>query len=213
MPAIILLTHKISYIVHSFSTFTTVMKPGKLIVITAPSGAGKTTIARHLLNSVPGLAFSVSATTRKQRPEEADGRDYFFMPENEFKERIERGEFMEWEEVYHGSFYGTLKSEIEKIWRAGKAALFDVDVKGALELKKKFPENTLTILIKPPSFEILMHRLHSRATEPPEKIEERIRKAQYELQFENSFDVAIVNDDLQKAFHESEAAVRKFLPS
>jgi len=198
---------------HSFSTFTAIVKPGKLVVITAPSGAGKTTIARHLLYSVPGLAFSVSATTRKQRPEEVERRDYFFMSINEFKERIERGEFLEWEEVYHGSFYGTLKSEIEKIWQEGKAALFDVDVKGALELKKKFPENTLTILIKPPSFEILVHRLHSRATEPPEKIEERIRKAQYELQFEHSFDVAIVNEDLEKAFRESETAVRKFLQS
>lgn len=189
------------------------MNPGKLIVITAPSGAGKTTIARHLLNSVPGLAFSISATTRKRRPEEVEGRDYFFLTQDEFKERIERGEFLEWEEVYHGSFYGTLKSEIEKIWKAGKAALFDVDVEGALALKKKFPENTLTILIKPPTFEILMHRLHSRATEPPEKIEERIRKAEYELQFETSFDVAIVNDDLEKAFRESEAAVGKFLHS
>jgi guanylate kinase len=196
---------------HSFSTFTATVKPGNLIVITAPSGAGKTTIARHLLNAVPGLTFSISATTRKQRPEEVDGRDYFFMSQSEFKDRAERGEFIEWEEVYHGSFYGTLKREIEKIWQEGKAALFDVDVKGALALKKKFPENTLTILIKPPTFEILMHRLHSRATEPPEKIEERIRKAQYELQFETSFDVAIVNDDLVKAFRESEAAVRKFL--
>ena len=135
------------------------------------------------------------------------------MTENEFKERIDRGEFMEWQEVYHGSFYGTLKNEIEKIWKEGNSALFDVDVEGALVLKNKFPLNTLTILIKPPSFEILMHRLHSRATEPPEKIEERIRKAQYELQFENSFDVAIVNDDLEKAFRASEEAVRKFLLS
>lgn len=187
------------------------MKPGKLVVITAPSGAGKTTIARHLLNSVPGLAFSISASTRKIRPEEVEGRDYFFMSDNEFKKRVDRGEFIEWEEVYHGSFYGTLKSEVEKIWKEGKAALFDVDVEGALKLKKQFPENTLTILIKPPTFKILIDRLHSRATEPPEKIEERIRKAEYELQFENSFDVAIVNDDLEKAFRESEAAVRKFL--
>src|SRR5947207_3316079 len=118
---------------HSFSTFTAAVKPGKLIVITAPSGAGKTTIARHLLNSVPGLAFSISATTRKQRPEEVIGRDYFFMSQNEFMERVKRGEFIEWEEVYRGSFYGTLKSEIEKIWQEGKAALFDVDVIGALE--------------------------------------------------------------------------------
>jgi guanylate kinase len=186
---------------------------GKLIVITAPSGAGKTTIARHLLHVIPSLAFSVSATTRPIRAEESDGRDYFFMTEDEFKNRIAGNEFMEWEQVYHGLFYGTLKSEIERLWAEGRHVLFDVDVQGALNLKKQFPDNTLTIFIKPPSYDVLMHRLHSRATEPPEKIEERIRKAQDELKYESSFDVAIVNDDLQNALKEAELAAKSFLQS
>jgi guanylate kinase len=186
---------------------------GKLIVITAPSGAGKTTIARHLLQVIPHIAFSVSATTRPIRPEESDGRDYFFMTEEEFRNRVSRNEFIEWEEVYNGLFYGTLKSEIERLWAEGRNVLFDVDVKGAINLKKQFPDNTFTIFIKPPSYEVLMRRLHSRATEPPEKIEERIRKAQEELKFESSFDVAIVNDELQKALKEAELAVKSFLRS
>ncbi len=183
----------------------------KLIVITAPSGAGKTTVARHLLKVIPRLKFSVSATTRKQRPEEQEGRDYFFISQNDFQERIARHQFVEWEEVYHGSFYGTLQSEMEKMWAEGKAILFDVDVRGALRLKKKFYENTLTIFIKPPSYDMLVYRLHARATEPPEKIEERITKAKDELQFQSRFDVVIENDDLQTALSAAEAAVNKFL--
>lgn len=184
---------------------------GKLIVITAPSGAGKTTIARHLLVSIPGLAFSVSATTRRQRKEEQEGKDYYFINEEEFKRRREAGAFIEWEEVYHGTYYGTLKEELDKLWSAGKDVLFDVDVHGAIRLQKKFPDNTLTIFIKPPEYETLVRRLHSRATEPPEKIEERIQKAANELKFESRFDVVIVNDDLNHAIIAAEAAVKKFL--
>jgi len=187
------------------------VKQGKFIVITAPSGAGKTTIARHLLKAIPEIAFSVSATTRHKRINETEGKDYFFLTVDEFKKSIARDEFMEWEEVYPGTFYGSLKSQIEKLWEEGKAVLFDVDVKGALNLKNKFPDNTLTIFIKPPSYEILMKRLHHRATESPEKLHERIHKAQIELEFESNFDEVIVNDDLEKAFREAKIAVGKFL--
>ena len=182
-------------------------------MITAPSGAGKTTIARHLLRTIPEIDFSISVTTRKKRVAEIDGVDYFFTTPEEFKKIIDSDEFIEWEEVYPGTFYGSLKSQIERLWNQGKAVLFDVDVKGALNLKNKFPENTLTIFIKPPTYEVLLERLQSRATESPETLLERIHKAQAELQFESSFDVVIVNDDLEKAFHEAEIAVMKFLYS
>ena len=184
---------------------------GKLIVITAPSGAGETTIARHLLSQIPQLAFSVSATTRVQRPDEVDGRDYFFTDEKEFREKINRNEFIEWEEVYHGLYYGTLKTEIERLWNEGKTILFDVDVKGATNLKKKYPAQTLSIFIKPPSIEILNNRLRQRATDSPEKIQERINKAEQELMFEPFFDMVVVNDDLSRAQKEIESAVNQFL--
>jgi guanylate kinase len=187
------------------------LQPGKLIVITAPSGAGKTTIARHLLASIPELSFSVSATTRPQRHDEVDGRDYHFITPEAFKRWIEEGAFVEWEEVYHGLFYGTLRREMEKIWQKGNVALFDVDVNGAMRLKKKFPANTLTIFIKPPSYDVLTKRLHNRATEPADKIEERINKAKKELQFESSFDAVIVNDYLEHALSEVENVVQKFI--
>jgi guanylate kinase len=184
---------------------------GKFIVITAPSGAGKTTIARHLLQAIPEIAFSVSATTRQIRKNEIEGKDYFFLTAEEFKNRIAHDEFIEWEEVYPGTFYGSLKRQIEKLWEMGKAVLFDVDVKGALNLKNKFPDNTLTIFIKPPSYEVLIQRLKNRATDSPEKIQERIHKAQDELLFESSFDVVIVNDDLEQALREVKIVVGKFL--
>ena len=164
------------------------MKQGKFIVITAPSGAGKTTISRHLLKTIREIDFSVSATTRNKRPDEINGLDYFFITPEEFKSKIENDEFIEWEEVYPGTFYGSLKSQVEKLWDKNKAVLFDVDVKGALNLKNKFPENTITIFIKPPSYEVLLKRLKNRATESHEKLLERIHKAQEELRFETSFD-------------------------
>lgn len=189
------------------------MAEEKLVVITAPSGAGKTTIAKYLLRQFPLLDFSVSATTRAQRIEEMNGKDYYFITPQEFKKKIDHNEFVEWEEVYPGTFYGTLKSELERLWSNGRTALFDVDVKGAIHLKQKFPDKTLTIFIKPPSYESLVHRLRRRATETHEKIEERINKAGNELQHEPHFDVVIVNENLEKALIEAEDAVKKFMGS
>ena len=184
---------------------------GKLIVITAPSGAGKTTIARHLLEAYPMLEFSVSATTRPRRPDEVHARDYYFLTEEQFRQRIANQSFIEWEEVYQGTFYGTLKDEIESIWKTGKDVLFDVDVKGAINLKKQYGKDAFTIFIKPPSMETLQNRLRSRATESPERIEERITKAQQELQFEPYFDETIVNDSLPEALRLATAFVDTFL--
>lgn len=183
----------------------------KLVVITAPSGAGKTTIARRLLEAYPMLEFSVSATTRPQRPDEVHGRDYYFMTEKQFKDRIANDSFVEWEEVYKNTFYGTLKDELEALWKSGKAVLFDVDVKGAIHLKKIYSDQALTIFIKPPSMDILISRLHSRATESPEKIEERIAKSRYEMQFESYFDEVILNDNLPETLTKAEAVVDRFL--
>lgn len=184
---------------------------GKLIVITAPSGAGKTTIAKHLLESYPMLEFSVSATTRPRRPDEVHARDYYFLTEEQFRQRIKSESFVEWQEVYKDTFYGTLKDEVQAIWKSGKNVLFDVDVKGAINLKKQYGENALTIFIKPPSLEVLTNRLLSRATESADMVEERITKATYELQFESYFDEVIVNDSLPEAMAKAEAIVDKFL--
>lgn len=184
---------------------------GKLIVITAPSGAGKTTIARHLLSVYPMLEFSVSATTRARRPEEVHGQDYYFLTEEQFRLRIENNSFVEWEEVYKGTYYGTLKDEIESIWKTGKDVLFDVDVKGAINLKQQYTNKALTLFIKPPSIETLLERLRNRATDSLEKIEERIAKAQQELQYEPYFDVTIVNDSLPEAIREAMAVTDRFL--
>lgn len=184
---------------------------GKLIVITAPSGAGKTTIARHLLESYPMLEFSVSATTRLRRPDEVHGKDYYFLTEEQFQQRISNKSFVEWEEVYKGVYYGTLRNEIESIWKTGKDVLFDVDVKGAINLKKQYGDKALTLFIKPPSVEILADRLRSRATETQERIDERIAKAQAELQFEGYFDETIFNDSLPEALQQAMLITDRFL--
>lgn len=184
---------------------------GKLIIFTAPSGAGKTTIVRHLLDTFPQLAFSVSATSRAPRGNEVDGRDYYFLSPEKFRELIDEKAFLEWEEVYAGQFYGTLLSEVERLWGEGKHILFDIDVKGALRLKRKFPERTLSVFVKPPSKEILADRLRGRATDSAEQIEKRIRKAEEELQFDNQFDVILVNDVLERALQEAVSLVGSFL--
>ncbi len=184
---------------------------GKLIILTAPSGAGKTTIARHLLATFDNLAFSVSATTRAQRVSEVDGRDYYFVTPEQFRQLIAEGAFVEWEEVYANQFYGTLRSEIQRLWAAGKHVVFDVDVKGALTLKQQYPQEALTIFVKPPSPEILFQRLQQRSTESEESLKRRIAKAAEELKYENNFDIILVNDKLEHALQKATEIVQQFI--
>ncbi|WP_026461746.1 guanylate kinase [Adhaeribacter aquaticus] len=185
---------------------------GKIILFTAPSGAGKTTIVKHLLNTNPKLSFSISACTRDKRGRaEENGKDYYFITPEEFRKRIEQDAFVEWEEVYEGAFYGTLKSEIERIWSEGKHVILDVDVKGGLKIKEYYKERALAIFVKPPSIEALAQRLEARATDSASSISSRIFKAKFELSFEDKFDAVIVNENLQDAFQEAEELVNKFL--
>ncbi|MEN0045974.1 MAG: guanylate kinase [Bacteroidota bacterium] len=183
----------------------------KLLIFTAPSGAGKTTIVRNLLEKYKQLAFSISATTRKQREGEIDGKDYYFITPEIFKSKIEAGEFLEWEEVYEGQFYGTLRSEVERLWNLEKCVVFDIDVKGAQNVKASFPNETLAIFVKPPSFQALVQRLEARRTEDDQSFSKRIQKAKEELLYEDSFDIALVNDVLEETFKESENIVQQFL--
>jgi len=184
-------------------------KGGKLIVFSAPSGSGKTTIVRHLLKQPElNLEFSISAASRSPRGEEQNGVDYYFISTEEFKKHIKHGDFLEWEEVYRDNFYGTLKSEVERIWAAGKNVIFDIDVVGGLRIKKKFPERTLAVFVKPPSVDELKIRLKKRKTESEEKINMRIAKASIEMATAPQFDYIIVNDDLDKALKEAEDLVR-----
>ena len=184
---------------------------GKLIIVSAPSGAGKTTIVRNLLNKDLNLEFSISACSRAKRKNEKNGIDYYFLSIEEFKNKIENQEFVEWEEVYDNYFYGTLKSEIERIWKAGKHVIFDVDVQGGLKLKEIFKEKALSLFVKPPSVKELEKRLIMRSTEEKEKIRKRVEKAAYELSFANQFDLIIVNDVLDDALRQTENVVRSFL--
>ncbi|MDI3528130.1 MAG: guanylate kinase [Tenuifilum sp.] len=184
---------------------------GKLLIFSAPSGAGKTTIVKHLLEKFPQLEFSISACSRKPRDGEIHGKDYYFLTVEEFKEKIEKGEFVEWEEVYPGSYYGTLWSELKRIWDKGHHVMFDVDVKGGLNLKKKFPKNSLAVFVKPPSIDELRKRLLKRGTETEETINVRIGKAQEELSFAPQFDYILTNNQVESAFVEAESVVRKFL--
>jgi guanylate kinase len=184
---------------------------GKLIILSAPSGAGKTTIVRHLLESSLNLAFSVSATTRAPRGSEKNGHDYFFLSVEEFRHKIEKGEFVEWEEVYKDLFYGTLKSELERIWANGNHVLFDVDVKGGISLKQIFGATALSVFIMPPSVAELEKRLNNRGTDTPEKIRIRVEKASDELTLANRFDVIILNDDLELAKKEAVQTISRFL--
>jgi len=188
------------------------MIQGKAIIFSAPSGAGKTTIVRHLMGIADlHLAFSVSATTRTMRDYEKDGVDYYFITADEFLQRARKGEFIEWEEVYTGQYYGTLKSEIERIWERGEHVIFDLDVVGGLNLKKILGEQALAVFVKPPSIEALDKRLNARSTETPEKIAQRIAKAHHEMEYEPRFDVIVINDDLQTALVDAENRVREFL--
>ena len=178
---------------------------GKAIIFSAPSGSGKTTIVKHLLKTNPDLGFSISASTRDRRGRtEKDGQDYHFLTPLQFKELIDKNEFVEWEEVYEGNFYGTLKSEIERIWNEGKNVIFDVDVKGGLNLKKYFGDKALSIFVKVPSIEILKERLHDRGTETAESLSRRLFKAQFEMTFQDKFDVVLVNENLEKSLAEAQ---------
>jgi guanylate kinase len=187
------------------------MQQGKCIIFSAPSGAGKTTIVHHLLKVFPQLEFSVSACSRPIRKGEIDGKDYYFIGIEGFKKKIQEDAFIEWEEVYKDNFYGTLKSEIERIWANGHHVIFDVDVMGGLNLKKKFGEKALAIFVMPPSIKHLEERLKQRNTETPESIARRMAKAAQELQTAKQFDVQILNDNLEKALKEAEQILSNFL--
>ena len=189
-------------------------RKNKVIIIAAPSGAGKTSITRHLLKSLSNeLAFSISAATRQPRNNEKNAVDYYFISVSEFQERIENNEFVEWEMVYEGKYYGTLKAELERIWSEGKSPLLDVDVQGGIHVQQQFPGTSLSLFIEPPSIEELKRRLEKRGTETPESLQARINKASYELSFKQHFDKIILNDKLETACMAAEKAVRDFLNS
>lgn len=189
------------------------IKYQKILIITAPSGAGKTSITRYLMKEFPVLSFSVSAATREARGNEKEGVDYYFMSADTFKEKIKNKEFAEWEMVYEGKFYGTLKSELQRIWSLGKVPVLDIDVKGAINIQQQFPINTLSIFVEPPSVDELQIRLHARGTETPESIQARVNKASYEISFKDQFDKVIVNSNLEAACAQARQLVDDFLKS
>lgn len=182
----------------------------KVMVFSAPSGAGKTTIVTHLLKTFNKLEFSVSATSRAPRGQEVDGKDYYFLSVKEFKKRIKNGEFVEYEEVYPGSFYGTLKSEVERIWAKGNVIMFDVDVKGGVSIKRIFGEKAFTVFIMPPSLEVMEKRLRARGTDSEEAIKTRVAKAAEEMTYAAKFDAVLVNDVLEESFEKAERLVKLF---
>ena len=183
----------------------------KVIIFSAPSGSGKSTIIGHLLKRIPNLEFSISATSRQPRSGEQNGKDYYFLSHEEFKQRVADDQFVEWVEVYQGTCYGTLKSEIERIWQKGSTVIFDVDVIGGVSLKKIFGDKALSIFIQPPSIEVLEQRLRDRNTETEESLKKRIERAEMELKYSNQLDVVVVNNDLETAINETEAHVNNFL--
>lgn len=184
----------------------------KLIIFSAPSGSGKTTVVKHLLEVMSNqLAFSVSATTRSPRPGETDGKEYHFLSIEDFNQNVADNQFLEYEEVYAGILYGTLWSEVKKIWADGKAVVFDVDVKGGLNLKRKFGDQALAVFLRPPSVDVLMERLTKRSTEVEHQLQERIAKANYELSFESQYDTVVVNDILEETFATCEKLVSDFI--
>jgi guanylate kinase len=189
----------------------TMAKEGKLIIFSAPSGAGKTTIVKHLLSKFPELEFSISATTRQPRGDEENDKAYYFISKEEFLHLIAKKQFVEFEEVYSGTFYGTLRTEIERIWEKGKTVIFDIDVEGGLHLKRKYDGQALAIFVQPPSLEVLKARLIGRGTDSEEKLQERFAKAEKELNYAPKFDIILKNHDLQTACSEAEELVRKFI--
>jgi guanylate kinase len=189
------------------------LRLGKSIIVSAPSGAGKTTIVHRLMTEIPALAFSISACSRSARPIEQEGKDYYFLGVEGFKKAIENQEFIEWEEVYTDHYYGTLRREVQRLWDEGRVIIFDVDVVGGLNLKALFKEHALSVFIKPPSVEILEKRLRARETESEERIALRIKKSAWELSQAESFDVCILNDDLEKAVSDAKIQVKRFISS
>ncbi len=188
--------------------------PGKLVILSGPSGAGKSTIVRHLLSNPDyNLAFSVSACSRKKREGEIEGKDYYFITVDSFKSKIEEHEFLEWEEVYPSLYYGTLKAEVEKLRSLGKNVIFDVDVMGGINIKRKYKEEAVSIFIKPPSLEVLEERLTKRNTDTPDSIAKRVRKARMEMVYANKFDHQIINEVIETACKEADQVVRNFLNS
>lgn len=183
----------------------------KLIVFTAPSGAGKTTIVKHLLSKYDKLDFSVSATTRSPRPHEVHGKDYYFLSLEEWQQKVEEDDFLEWEEVYENQYYGSLKSEVERLWRLGKYVVFDMDVKGATNIKKIYGDRAVTVFVKPPSPEILFARLRNRQTEDEESLRKRIARAAEELTYEKTFDIVLLNDDLEICLRQAESVLEKIM--
>jgi guanylate kinase len=188
------------------------MQKGKAIIFSAPSGSGKTTIVKHLLANNENLEFSISACTRDRRGRtEQNGKDYYFLTPEEFKNKIDNDEFVEWEEVYSGNFYGTLKAEIERIWASGKHVIFDVDVKGGLSLKEYFKDRALAVFVKVPSMAVLQERLNSRGTETGDSLSQRLFKAEFEMEFEDKFDVSLVNEDLESSLRKAQELVEDFV--
>ncbi len=182
----------------------------KVLIFSAPSGAGKSTVVQHLMQMFPYLGFSVSATSRLPRGDEQNGVEYYFLTPDEFRERIKKGDFVEYEEVYKDFFYGTLHSEIDRIYSEGKIAVFDIDVKGGINLKRLYGENALSVFIMPPAVDILRERLLARGTETPESIERRVAKAATEISFSDKFDKILINDNLESCLKEAEGVVRDF---
>ncbi len=198
--------------VHQHDTaINTLSFQGKTIIFSAPSGSGKTTIVQHLLKKFPNLGFSISACTRARRGHEQDGIDYYFLSPDDFRQKIDNQAFVEWEEVYPNMYYGTLKSEVERLWNSDKHVLFDVDVQGGLNLKKYFGEKALAIFIKVPSLELLEERLRKRGTETEEKVLQRLAKAAEELSYESLFDVTLLNADLQETLLKAEKLIEDFI--
>ncbi len=187
------------------------MSKGKLIIFSAPSGSGKTTIVKHLLTQDLGLEFSISATSRNSRHNEVHGKDYYFLTPEEFKQKAEQGDFLEWEEVYAGTYYGTLKSEVERIRQTGKNVIFDVDVVGGANIKEFYGDEALAIFVQAPSIEELEKRLTNRDTDTPDVIQKRIDKAEFEMTFAPKFDCVLVNDELDNALLEAENLIRSFI--